>query len=130
MRRFVISFAPVVLATMGACHDFDASRPEVERGTIGEEVFGIFCDRMSGQLLREDLSGASFHGVCHKDGGAFADKVDESALPPIEDGLADKDGNPVPVGAQQAARGRALARIAALVKRRPDLIEALDAVFP
>jgi hypothetical protein len=130
MRRTFTILGPIVLALTGACHDFDATRPQVERGSIGEEVYGIFCDRMAAQLLREDLSGASFYAVCHKQDGQFADALDESVLPAPEEGLVDKNGAAVPVADQVSARKHAIARIGALVRRRADLIEALDFVFP
>lgn len=130
MRRVFITLGPLLLA-LGACSDnFDTSHTHPARGTIGEEVFGVFCDRLAGQMLREDLSGASFHGVCHKTDGQFASAIDEAALPPVQDGLTDVNGKPVSLADQQAARAHAVARIGALVRRRGDLITALDAVFP
>ncbi len=119
-----------LLAIASACQDFATSRPTPVRGTIGEEVFGVFCDRLAGQLLREDLTGASFRGVCHKESGQFADELNEAALPAPDESARDKAGNPVPVDAQLATRAKAKARILALVRRRAELIEALDATIP
>ena len=56
-------FAPALLGllTAAACsNDFDASRNIPPRGTLGADLFGVVCDRMGGQSLHEDLSGASF----------------------------------------------------------------------
>jgi hypothetical protein len=108
----------------GACSSTDATPPRPVHGSIGQETFGVLCDRIGAQALTEDLTGASFRGVCHVDPAtrAFADHVDESRLPrPIDD--------------TEAARGaltrqRAIARIEALVRHRADLILALDTMFP
>jgi hypothetical protein len=97
--------------------------PRPAPGSIGEETFGVFCDRVGAQSLHEDLSGASYLRVCHRDPatGLFADAVDPSQLPAI------------PANAPQAAaleRAHAVARIGALARHRADLIAALDAVVP
>ncbi|HEX7601380.1 MAG TPA: hypothetical protein VF316_07245 [Polyangiaceae bacterium] len=115
---------------IGACADIDTSRALPQRGTIGEEVYGIFCDRIAADELREDMTGASFRNVCHKVNGAFADKVDESLLPAPTSDAVDAKGAPVTVEKQQQDRARALARIGALVRRRGDLVTALDATIP
>ncbi|MEO7109731.1 MAG: hypothetical protein ABI183_04795, partial [Polyangiaceae bacterium] len=74
----------VLLAT--ACSDFDTTRSTPPRGTIGEELYGVVCDRVAAEALREDLSGASYQGVCHKDAsGSYADAIDVSRLPPATD---------------------------------------------
>src|SRR5688572_5794049 len=130
MRRFLGILTTALLAMSGACHDFDSTRVNVPRGTIGEEVFGVFCDRVAGQSLREDMSGSSFRGVCHKQGGAYTDQVDERGLPPPQEGLRNKEGNAVPLDEQKAVRARSVARINALARRRAELIEALDFMFP
>jgi hypothetical protein len=104
---------------MAGCAAEDAAPPRPARGSIGEELFGVVCDRVSAQALPEDLTGASFRNVCHRNGApAFADAVDVSRLP--------VDTTPQ----EDATRAHALARIDALVRRRGDLIAALDAVFP
>ena len=119
------AFAP------GCAKELDASRVPRQRGTIGEEIYGVVCDRVAAQELREDLSGASFRGVCHKDAtGAYADEVDEALLPPVREGAIDVEGRPVSVGDQARHREASLARVHALVRRRADLIEAFDATFP
>lgn len=106
------------------------SRAVPQRGSIGEEVYGIFCDRIAADELREDMTGASFRGVCHKVNGTFADTVDESLLPAPTSDAVDAKGAPVTVEKQQQDRARALMRIGALVRRRGDLISALDATIP
>jgi hypothetical protein len=113
------------------CHEFDTERTPPKRGSVGEEMYGVICDRVAAQALREDLTGASFRDVCHKPiGGTFADRVDTSKLPPIAEGAVDESGKPVSVEKQRADRDKAIGRIEALARRRADLIRALDATFP
>lgn len=119
------------VAAAVACTDIDTTRNPAPRGTIGEEVYGAFCDRIGALSFPEDLTGDSYRDVCHKNGGQFADQLDESTLPTVpQDGIVDAKGNPVSADAQVAARKYAEARIGALVRRRADLITALDATIP
>ena len=113
-----------------ACTDIDTTRNAPALGTIGEEVYGAFCDRVASLVFPEDLQGDSYRQVCHKVNGQFADNVLTNLLPLITDGAVDSNGNPVSAAAQQAARNYALARVGAMVRRRPDLIAAIDATFP
>jgi hypothetical protein len=117
---------------LAACaNDFDTTRVPPPRGTLGEEMFGVLCDRVGGQALHEDLTGASFRGVCHKDfTGKYADKVDQTLLPALSADAVDTAGNPVSMDKQQATRSYAVARVEALARRRGDLVGALDATFP
>jgi hypothetical protein len=119
------------LAVAGCSEDFDTSRQLPPRGTLGEEMYGVLCDRVASQALREDLTGASFRNVCHKGrDGKFSDQVNEAALPGASAGAVDTKGSPVSVDKQKKSRAAAVARIGALVRRRADLIRALDAAFP
>jgi hypothetical protein len=94
-------------------------------------MFGVICDRVSSQALREDLTGDSFRDVCHKPiGGNFADSVDESKLPSVASGLVDENDKPVSLEKQRADRKKAIARIESLARRRDDLIRAFNATFP
>jgi hypothetical protein len=124
--------ALVGAAASTACsNDFDQSRILPARGTLGEELFGVVCDRLGAQSLHEDLTGASFRGVCHRRvDGTFADKIDPVSLPPIVDNAPDLDGKPVPSAKQQADRAYGIARLETLARHRADLIAALDATFP
>ncbi len=118
---------------LGASCDtaFDPTRRTQKRGTLGEEVFGLVCDRVGAQSLREDVTGASFHALCHPDStGKWARTVDQSVLPPLGDGALDLTGRPVTLEAQRAARTYEVARIEALARRRTDLARALDAAIP
>jgi hypothetical protein len=119
------------LVAAACSSDFDASRTPEPRGTIGEELYAFICDRVGAQALREDLTGASFRAVCHKtEGGLFADSVDLTRLPPIQDGALNTEGKPVPRAAQEEQRRRAVGRVEALAKKRGELIAAFDALFP
>ncbi len=130
LRIGVVGLAALSSLAPG-CHEFDTERTLPKRASVGQEMFGVICDRVSAQALREDLSGASFRDICHKPfSGDFADTVDESKLPPIAVGLVDENGKPVSVEKQRADRKKATGRIEALARRRDDLIRAFDATFP
>ncbi|MDB4933393.1 MAG: hypothetical protein JWP87_365 [Labilithrix sp.] len=111
--------------------ELDTSRPLPKRGSVGEEMFGVICDRVGAQALREDLTGDSFRGVCHKPpGGEFADTVDVSKLPALDPSAANEKGELVSVEQQKKNRDVAVGRVEALARRRADLVRALDATFP
>src|SRR5690242_15698489 len=115
---------------LGCAPDFDTSRATPERGSVGLEMFTLLCDRVGAQGLREDVTGASFHSVCHGNGPrAFVDRVDRSKLPELDPAALDARGRPVPLEAQMAAREHAIARVEALARRRADLVAAFDASF-
>lgn len=129
--RLVLLSGPSLAFLATACSDFDTTRTTPPRGTIGEELYGVVCDRVSAEALREDLNGSSYQSVCHKDAsGAYASTIDSSKLPPAADGVVDEKGNPVTVDQQNANRAYATNRIGALVRDRAALIEAFDAMFP
>src|SRR5688572_25353615 len=98
------------LAAAG-CSDEDTKQTRPKRDSLGSEIFGVLCDRVGAQALREDLSGASYTTICH--GQAL--KVEAGKLPPAADPLV---------------RERGIAKIEALGRHRTDLIAALDTVFP
>src|ERR1017187_5788311 len=133
LGRVLGIFVPIVVGGFGAaCSDnFDTSRTLPPRGTLGAELFGVVCDRAGGQALHEDLSGASYAGICHAQAdGTFSSKVDVTQLPPIVDGQLNADGQPVSMAQQQTDRTYAVARMEALAQDRTNLIAALDATFP
>lgn len=114
----------------GCGGDFDKSRTTPPRGTLGRELFTLICDRVGAQALREDVSGASFHAVCHADKeGNFADKVDEGKLLPLDEDAVDVEGKPVSMDQQRKNRDHRIARIEALARRRNELVGAFDAAF-
>lgn len=131
LSRFCLGSSAILL--LAACaNDFDTSRSIPDRGTVGEELYGVLCDRVGAQALHEDLTGASFKGICHKDlvTHAYTDHVDQTALPQASPTAVDDQGHPVSVDAQTTNRAHAVNRIEALARRRGDLIASLDATFP
>lgn len=133
MRRRLLPLTGLTLfaTQVASCTTFDTSRTAPPRGTTGEEVYAVICDRAGAQALRDDLTGNSFHALCHKDSaGNYADKVDVSKLPTISGVAYDHDGKPVDEATQNATRAHGIARIEALAHRRTDLITALDATIP
>src|SRR5690606_27189545 len=61
----VVGLAALVSVAPG-CHELDTERALPKRGSVGQEMYGVLCDRLAAQALREDLSGASFRDVCHE----------------------------------------------------------------
>jgi hypothetical protein len=122
----------VLSALTPACApELDTERVTIARGTVGEEMFGVICDRVGAQALREDLTGDSFRAVCHKPkGGQFEDKVDLARLPALDPNAVNEKGAAVSVAKQRETRDFAVGRIEALARRRDDLVRALDATFP
>jgi hypothetical protein len=119
--RAARAVAAVAAATaFGACHEpLDTTRKPVARLTFGDDLYGVLCDRLGADILREDRTGASYQGVCHPDSdGVYADAVDESVLPPPSGAAATE------------ARRVSVAKMAALAQRRGDLVRAFNATFP
>lgn len=114
MKR--LSLSTVALFGFTACSSFTPNRVVPTRGSVGEQVYGVLCDRMVAQNIPEDLEGAKYGTVCHKDYyGNFA-KPEQVESKPYTDKGAE---------ANRIAR----ARLSALGKRRSDLIAALDIVL-
>ncbi len=134
LRRGLRAARPVVLvvAAGAACAPtLDTTRSVPVRGTTGEEVYGVICDRVGAQALREDLEGTSYQGICHKAAdGTWASTVDQSKLPALDPAARDVNGNPVPIAEQTANRTHEVARVEALGRDRTQLIAALDATIP
>lgn len=127
----VVGLAALSVFAPGCQKEFDTSRTLPERGSVGEEMYGVICDRVAAQALREDLTGASFHDVCHKlPAGDFSPTVDQSKLPALDPNAVNQQGQPVSMEAQEAQRAKAVGRVEALARRRVDLVRALDATFP
>jgi hypothetical protein len=117
---------------VAACtSDIDTTRATQTRGSLGTETYGVLCDRIGANAFPEDLSGVSFHAMCHAaSDGTYATSVDVSLLPAATDGAVDAKGNLVPLATQEGARAAGIARMNALSMHRADLIAALDATFP
>ncbi len=130
LRRGGIVGLTTILGVLSVgCGDFETDRKTPERGSLGREMYTMICDRVGAQALREDITGASYHAVCHADEkGAFADEVDREKLPELAP-ADDEEGNPVSVEQQRKNRSYRIARIEALARRRDDLIGAFDVAF-
>ncbi|MDB4946620.1 MAG: hypothetical protein JWP97_6154 [Labilithrix sp.] len=127
----LVGVVALAVSAQGCLPEFDTSRVTPVRGTVGEEMYGVLCDRVGAQALREDLTGASFQAVCHKDAaGAYADQVDQTKLPTLSASAKNEKGGIVPLEEQQASRDKAIGRVEAMARRRADLVRALDATFP
>lgn len=118
LARLLVVIGASIAATT-SCHDIDTARIAPKKATLGDDIYGVFCDRIGASSLPEDLSGYSYNAVCHfDDQGRYADKVDVKALPP-------------PTGdAQKTARQRAIAKVERMAQRRADVIQAINAIFP
>jgi hypothetical protein len=113
------ALALAAVGTVASCHTIDTTRQAPRKATLGDDVYGVFCDRIGATVFSEDLSGASYAAVCHYDSeGKYGDKVDSAALPPPNDANA------------TTARRRSVAKMDAMVRRRSELIRAVNAVFP
>lgn len=113
----------------GCAPELDTARVTADRGSLGREIFTMVCDRVGAQALREDVAGVSYHAVCPPDTqGAFEYRVDQVLLPALE-AAVDEDGKPFAIEQQQKNREHRVARIAAVARRRSDLIAAFDAAF-
>ena len=65
------SVAAIVGVMAVACTgNFDTSRKPLafsDRSTLGQEIYAVLCDRVGASVFGEDLSGGSYHAVCHPD---------------------------------------------------------------
>jgi hypothetical protein len=97
--------------SFAGCSQDDAPAVRPAGPTLGQDIFGVLCDRVGAQSLHEDLDGSSYNEICHGD----ATTVDQKKLPPAPN--AD-------------VRKQSVAKVEALARHKPDLIAALDTVFP
>lgn len=119
-RPFGIGAIAAIMAA--ACSgNFDTTRverPYEKEATLGQEVYGVLCDRLGATVLAEDLEGHSYHAICHPDAeGNYQDTVDTFRLPAVG-------------GAAAVPRNLAVAKLEKLASRRDDLIRAFDVIAP
>ncbi|AUX45053.1 hypothetical protein SOCE26_065340 [Sorangium cellulosum] len=110
-------------AVAGSCHEpLDTARQAPPKATLGDDVFGVLCDRVGASSLYEDHLGASYQRVCHyyegEGGFRYDDKVDVSLLPPVAGERAEQ------------ARRLGVAKIEAMARWRSDLVRAVNAAVP
>jgi hypothetical protein len=132
LRRTASLTALGSVVFLASCsQDWDFNRAPPPRGSLGEEMYGVLCDRVGAQALHDDMTGASFTRLCHRGpDGAYENKVDVSKLPEMLPDALDRDGNPVTLETQQATRAHGVARAEAFARRRDDIITALDFAIP
>jgi hypothetical protein len=113
-----LGLAAAVLGA-GSCQTLDTTRVAPPAATLGDDIYGILCDRVGASSFTEDLTGASYYSICHYDDtGAYANAVDISKLP-------------VPATpAETAVRALSVAKLTRMAQRRSDLVHALNATFP
>ncbi len=118
--------------TLGSAAGCSIVQPEPSpQAGLGPALYSVLCDRVGAQALREDLTGASFHDVCHpRADGSYADEVNRSALPPIRGAAKRTNGTTVSVEQQKESRELQIARIEALGRRRVELIQAIENLLP
>ncbi|XXX73044.1 hypothetical protein WMF30_35880 [Sorangium sp. So ce134] len=107
-------------AVAASCHEpLDTARRAPPKATLGDDVFGVLCDRVGASSLYEDHTGASYQRVCHYDGaGEYRDEVDVSLLPPVSGERAER------------ARRLGVAKVEAMARWRKDLVRAVNAAVP
>ena len=104
----------------GGCDDgIDTQRIAPPKATLGDDIYSVMCDRLGASSFNEDLTGASFHAICHFDENAqYGNEVDTSVLPTVSGGAA------------LQARQLSIAKLELMAERRSALIHAINAAFP
>ncbi len=98
--------------------EIDTSRP-VRASSLGDDLYGLVCDRLGASVLSEDLTGASYHSICHCDAhGNYGALVDTSLLHQSTDPVA------------QRVLRLSIAKLQRLAQLRPQLIQAFNTAFP
>lgn len=120
----------VALALAACSPEFDDSHGGGERGSLGQEVYTVLCDRIGAGELREDLTGSSFRGLCHDDGAGFLEAVDVSQLPALTGDAQNQAGETITLEEQEAERERRVKRIETFAQKRADIVAAIDAIIP
>ncbi|MBC7172367.1 MAG: hypothetical protein H5U40_08080, partial [Polyangiaceae bacterium] len=57
-------------AAVSGCEPFDNTRREIPRGTLGEELYKVACERLVSEQMPEDVSGAQARALCHPNASA------------------------------------------------------------
>lgn len=114
----VLGLATTVLVAQACNLGIDTER-DAPRATLGDDIYGMMCDRLGASAIAEDLTGASYHTICHFDAtGRYGDAVDSEVLP-------------TPTTEQaKVARARSIGKLEGLAHRRALLVRALNQAFP
>jgi hypothetical protein len=111
-----------VVGVAASCNQFSDVRQALPVATLGDDIFGVFCDRVGASSLTEDLTGGSYAAVCHYDAqGHYSDTIDAAHL-----ALLPTPATP----AETNARRLSIAKLERMAQRRPDLVHAINATFP
>ncbi len=130
MRHKGIAAALLLGLATTDCAEFDTARVAPKPSTIGREIFTILCDRIGAQAFREDVTGASFHGICHASAaGAYTATLDLGKLPPLPAETTNVNGSRVTGDELRAARLRRVAKVEAVGRERERLVGAFDALL-
>jgi hypothetical protein len=116
MRAFLLRAVPfmraaalgsLIASTGGACApEFDTNNRAPAALSLGDDMFGVMCDRVAASADPFDLEARKSHAVCHADEeGKYADTYRDEDLPMPE-------------------------KVAVMVKYRSKLIDAFNASFP
>ncbi|HZO11665.1 MAG TPA: hypothetical protein VFB62_00350, partial [Polyangiaceae bacterium] len=109
----------MAIALAPSCHEIDTERQAGRKGTLGDDMYGLMCDRLGASVLSEDLTGESYHSICHYDDeGRYQNDVDQSVLPPVKGEKAER------------ARTLSLAKMHRMAIVRSPLVRAFNAAFP
>ena len=112
------------------CADFDTTRAASNPTTVGREIVAILCDRIGAQAFREDVTGASFRGLCHGDSaGSYSATVDLAKLPPLPAETVTANGTRVTGEELRSARLRRVAKVEAMGRQRERLVAAFNALL-
>ncbi len=107
------------LAAASSCNNPLPAPATLPLATLGDDIYGVVCDRLGASSFAEDLTGASYQSICHYDAtGAYGNSVDISALPPPA------------TPAEITARRLSIAKLERMAQRRGDVVRALNATFP
>jgi hypothetical protein len=60
-------FASLIVWIALGCAPFDTTRVPAPRGTLGEEIVRVFCERMASEAHPEDVTGLAWRPVCRGD---------------------------------------------------------------
>ena len=64
MRRLRLLFV-LGLWSFAGCAKDEPKDTRPQGPSLGQDIFGVLCDRVGAQALHEDLSGASYNDICH-----------------------------------------------------------------
>src|SRR5207244_8879967 len=78
----VLILALFAATTASCAGDFDTTRVTPPRGSLGRELYSMVCGRVGAQALRQDVTGGSYHAICHPHPatGKYDDQVDQALL--------------------------------------------------